>query len=586
VAQTITGVTAGTTAAPFHGGVPRLLSTIDVERDIADATADPANIPALRVVFEPLVNEYSTEVAADGALSVGYAGKGYRAAIAQWPAIDRIANSPDESGSTEIGGEVGATIGEIPIASERPDAPSVDNASDLSARLDHWHDTDQYVWDQRPVTVSVVVRRAGSDLIVSGPLILAKAKTSGIDQINDGGFSIAMNDFIAQLRQKVQTVRLAGTGGVEGGPELRGVRPQIIVGSPPNVSGLLVASQPYPTYLLHRDRAGNPLQGVTAGYIGENPLAPSQYVVSLGESNTVQVITGLDDTKLPTWDVVGPAQTGAVLVDNMRYLLTTLGRMAASELDDKLLSILAGLVPFSTGWVIGGEDQFDATLDAWLKPWGWWGPGLEGLLGAGVLSDPDFAFTDYSLPEHAIRSVTPLRPIVPRSALAVGYFKNWTQVDESGIAAVALGTERGQWAQQPHYRVTENRGADDSLAMLYPSSDQPDDYVTPFLVESEARVIYRWIAALSSRRWRPYTVIADVRAARFQPNRVVSFSWPRWNETALELPYWIQSVKLLPNEKSADVELNVWRLPDVRVLGTEVEGAWLPDENGDPMRIR
>jgi len=579
MAQTISGVTAGATTVPFQAGVPRLLSSYDPDAETAAALASSENVASLRIDLEPLVNDHSMEVATDGKISSGYAGAEYRSIVPTWPSIRRHANAPDERGSSEVGGAVGTTVGAISVVNERAEAPNLRDDDDFSGRLDPWVDT--YIWDQRPVTLSAVAVKRNTDEIVAGPLQLLKARTKGIANITTGGFQIELGELIEQLQKTIQTVRLKGTGGVEGGPELAGVRPRIILGSPLNVEGLLVSSTPYPTYLLGRDSKGRRLQGIAAGYVGMNPLSPAQYVFDAA-TNTVQVTSGLDATKRTTWDVIGAAETGVTPADFFRYVLTDIGPLSSSDLDPVLLSVFSALAPFRCGWVIEPDDTYVTLLDKLLKPWAWWGHGASGKLGAGILAPPDADFVDYRLPRDAIRSVTPLRQIMPRLAVTTGYSKNWTQVTEDGVAAAARSTERGKWSQQPHYRLGEP--TDETLYALYPSSDPPQDYVTPLLDADEALVVHRIITSVMGSRWRPYRVVADARAVRFEPNRVIAFSWPRWDGVDVEATFRIQSAELT-GEGGLSVTLNVWGPADVYVLGADGADEYFADHRGDPMRI-
>jgi len=369
--------TAGAVAVPAVAGVPRLRSAQDLEADASAALAAVSSLAVLRADLAPRKDDASSDVDAVK-LSTGYCGGGYRAALAGWPQISRSA-----SRDGEIGGAVGETVGDLEVVNERREPLNLRDDDDFGGRLEAW--VDSYIWDQRPVELSAVAVRG--EAVVAGPVIILKSRSSRVTDVSADGdaVSIGIASLLDQLTKRVQTVRLAGTGGLEGGPELRGVRPQILLGSPRNVEGLLVTTQPNPTYLLHRDSQGNQIQGVTGAYVGANPLTLStNYTVDLATS-TVEITSGLVDGLKVTFDVVGPAATGTTLADLIRYLLIEIGPLDADDLDATELAILSALAPFPLGWRIDGErDTFESVLNDLTRTWARWGAKRNGKIGAGL----------------------------------------------------------------------------------------------------------------------------------------------------------------------------------------------------------
>lgn len=575
--QTITNVSAGISTAPAEIGVPRLLSAYDFAADAADVLAIDGNLVSLRVDLAPLMDENSVDTDPNARISAGVAGNPYRAVLRSWPQISR------KSASGEVvGGAVGTTVGSLAVVNERIESPNLNDEDDFEGRIDAWVTTR--VWDQRLATMTAVAVTEGDpDEEPSVPVPILVARTSKVSNVRHDGFDIEISDLVQQLTKRVQTVRLLGTGGMEGGPELLGVRPPIVMGSPLNTTGLLVTTQPNPTYLVHRDPQGHPIQGVSAVYVGGNVVSPSNYVVTVGESNTVEITTALDDTKQVTFDVVGPTECGTTVSDFMRWLLVDIGPLDVTEIDAEALAVFRAQAPFSCGWAVGPDDSFVTVLDHLTKPWAWWGPNASGLIVAGLLIDPDQDFTDYVLPVDAIENVLPLPQVYPSTSIVTGYAKNWTMVTEDGVADAARDTERGKWSQQPHYRVAD--ASDEAITSLYPSEDPPQDYVIPLLLTSEAQIVHNRISSLFGSKWQPYHILADIRAARFEANRVMTFSWPRWGCDD-GLTYRIQSVGIVPSDNDIKVEIVAWRLPDVYVLGGDTDEEYLLNSPGSPMRLR
>ena len=577
------------TAAPVETGIPRLLSALDFDGDIADQLAAYDRLLSLRVDLEPITDR-DTKTTEEIAISCGYAGSGYEAAIPEWPQITRqIAATDPERDGIAVGGGARTAAASLTIANERSVVPNLADDDDYSASRDAW--IEDYDWDQRPATIAAIARRRETDEIVAGPLVILKGKTREIGDARDGSFTLEVADLLDRLDRIIQSVRLAGDGtGDEGGAELAGARPPILMGTCYNMPGILVATVPNHRYLLHRDRIGLAIQGVSAVYVGANALTGGQYTVSLGESNTVTITSGLDDTKQVTFTATGPLDAGATIADHVRYVLSVIGPLDTTEIDSDALSIFRALTPFASGWRIGQEETYSQVLDAMTAKWAIWrSNSATGKITARLNIDPALDFTDYSLPLHAIRDVTPL-PITPRAAsIVTGWRKNWTQVTSDGVADAALSSsdpdvaEYARWAQQPHYRIAEPLG--DLIDELDPSAALPQDWETPFLDEGEARIIHRRIVNLFAPRWRSYRVIADARAMRFEPGSVVEFSWPRWTQTDEARAYRIQSVKILNVGGAVAVELLVSRPDDVSVLAGDTTDDYLVFDNDDPLLV-
>lgn len=577
-----TGATAGAVVTPAISGVPRLLSSYDFEADAAAELASSSSFPVLRADLSPLIDDNSGETEAVK-LATGYAGPEYRGnTIAGWPRISRAGSPTGDDGSFVLGGGAGETEGELVVVNERSEEPDLRQDDDFGGRLESW--VDDYVWEQRPIELSAVaVRdRDGVEEVVAGPVPVLKARTTGVlDLSPDGELTLGIVDLLAQLGRRVQTVRLKGTGGLEGGPELKGVRPRILLGSPRNVEGLLIATQPYPTYLLHRDSIGSLIQGVTAGYIGEQPINPANYTVDL-TANTVMVTTAIAEGFKVTWDVVGAQETGSTLADFLRYVLVTIGPLGAADLDGQRLALLSAMAPFALGWVVESDDTFRGLLNDLTQPWANWGQGGNGLIGADVRVPPALAFPKYTYLREAVRSVRPLEEIRSRPACAVGYAKNWTQVGQEGVAAAALDSDRGKWAQQPHSRVTDTDEA--TFDQLYPADDPPRDYVTPLLEEADAQLVQRWVSAVAGVRKRPLEVVIDARGLRCEPNRVATVDWPLRGLDG-GAPLAVEKADLEESNGALGVKLTAWNEVESTVVLVDDAGTFfITDDSGDAMR--
>lgn len=567
MAQTVT-MTTQVTSVPGETGIPRLAHAEDADAIQAAALAAHNGQLSLRVDLTPITDELELTTTVER-ISAGYAGRAddvvdgtnplYQAVIRDWP---RISRSLSDGGA--VGGGARSSFGELDIVNERAKAPNARGDDDYAGRLDAW--ADAYSWDQRPAVLAAVARRRNADSIVTGPVVFLRGKTRQVSRVDAVSFSLEISDLVDRLDQPVQSVRLLGNTGLagnEGGPDLKGEHPPICVGAPYNAPGLLVATQPYHRYLVHRDRIGTAIQGVPAAYVGMNPLSlsPSQFTVTVGESNYVEITDGLVEDKPVTFRVIGPTETGTTVPEAARYILSTIGPLDPDEIDSDNFSIFRALVPFPIGWRITGNETYAQVMNALTARWATWKASARtGKITLRLNTDPDLDFIDHQLPRRAIYDVQPLKTTPPAAAIATGYRKNWNQVGPEGIVANASGTEYGQWAQQPHYRIAEPLG--DAIDTLDPSTGLPDDWVTPFIDTLDAEVVHRWLAATFSPRWRSYRVLADARALIYEPGDVVEFSWPRWAGLADPLPYRIQSVEVQSGGGAVVVELTVWRLVD------------------------
>ena len=295
--------------------------------------------------------------------------------------------------------------------------------------------------------------------------------------------------------------------------------------------------------------------------------------MTLGASNKVQFTTDLDDSKEVTFDLTGPTVAGSTVRDFLDYVLTDIGPLTTADMDDTRMDRFEALYPFPAGWSIEGEETIADVLNALTAPIAAWGPNADGLIEADMVTDPDTSFTDHELPADAIFSVKPIPSDPPAKSVTVGWRKNWNVVSEDGVAAAARATERGRWLQQPHYRIPY---ADDGIADRWPSARTPEDFVLPLVNEADASIVASWIQAVQTCPWAAFEVECDLRACRYQPGRIVSFSWRRWGLDTAQ-PFRILSVKISRNV----VTLLVWRLAaGIEVLGGNAAIDILATETG------
>jgi hypothetical protein len=315
--------------------------------------------------------------------------------------------------------------------------------------------TDDYALDGR--TVRILVGDLNSAYAEFGTVFTGVVEDA---EISDRELRFRFSDGMARLELPIQNNRYLGTGGLEGGADLKGKPKPLCYGRAYNVAPVLVdafnliyqvhdgAIQDVPAF---RDR------GVALTKVGSAP-APGEYMVDTA-TGTVQL--GAMPDGEPTCDVEGdtPAAgyTERLAVIAQRILA---GKLYTSEIDTTAFANLNALIEAPVQVFVGAEERTAASvLETLFAGAGCFaGFSRQGVFTAGRLSDPaaDAPVIELDSVDIVTLSREPLpEPVEPIAwAVAVGWRLNHTV--QSDIAALASDADRAFAVEQWRVARAEN----------------------------------------------------------------------------------------------------------------------------------
>jgi hypothetical protein len=278
--------------------------------------------------------------------------------------------------------------------------------------------------------------------------------------IAENEVTLSFSDGMARLELPIQANRYLGTGGAEGGADLKGKPKPLCHGRAYNVAPVLVdafnlvyqvhdgAIQDVPAF---RDR------GVALAKVPGAP-APGEYQVNAAAGT---VTLGAMPDGEPTCDVEGDAPA-AGYSERLAVILQRLlsGRLYTSEIDTTALANLNALIEAPVGLYVGAEERtVSSVLDELLYGAGCFGGFTrQGVFTAGRIADPTADAPVIDLDESSIariERVAPPAPVDPIAwAVSVGWRRNYTV--QSDIAALAADADRAFAVEAWRYSRAES----------------------------------------------------------------------------------------------------------------------------------
>jgi hypothetical protein len=375
--------------------------------------------------------------------------------------------------------------------------------------------------------------------------IVQSVSTSQLDGKSAGAMTFSLSDGLARLAVPVQATRYLGTGGTEGGDDLKGKPKPRAHGKVFNVTPPLVDSVNliYQVNALQindvpavRDR------GVALTKVAGAPAA-GEYQVSAG-AGTFKL--GATPAGTITCDVEGDSSAEGYVTTTSDIVRRLLGdTLTTSEIDSASFANLKSSAGAPVGIWIGTEERgLDSVVDELLAGIGAFGGfSRSGYFTVGLVAAPEGA-SAASFTESEIKAIerqpvpAGLDPLVWR--VQVGYQKNYTV--QSDIAAGALAAAR-TFAAQPYRVSTRSDSAVKSRRLL------AREYVTESLyrdvVDADAeaqRLFDLWGANRAPYRVKlpPAALICDIgsvvdlRHSRHQlangkATRVIGYSLSGWD---------------------------------------------------------
>lgn len=265
-------------------------------------------------------------------------------------------------------------------------------------------------------------------------------------------FEIEINDGSSRLDVAIQQNHYAGTGGDEGGLDVKGKPKPLCYGNAMNVTPVLVDR-----VLLRYQVHDGAISDVPAAYDEQIPYTRVSGTPSAGQYSVDTaagfIRLGGQPAGILTCDVLGdatPSYTG--MIGPIIYRICSRAGFSDEDFDPMFFSALTTAVPGEAGIYIGNEPRrITAVVEELLLGCGCYGAfGRQGKLTAGALTlpvgTPIAAFDETNI--LAIERLQSPDGITPRVwRVEVGYARNYTVQDR---VAAGAATDRRAFAVEPY----------------------------------------------------------------------------------------------------------------------------------------
>ena len=345
--------------------------------------------------------------------------------------------------------------------------------------FDDWLD---YQFDGRDVTVKVGLE--GTDYSTFEAVFTG---VSGELQFGRNAIRLKLSDKQDQLDKLIQETLFAGTGGNEGGDDLKDKPKPLLFGECKNVTPVIV-DRTNRVYQVHDGQ----IKAVDAVYDNGNLLTlTTHYTVDLANGRLTLVSS---PSGLVTADIRG-SDTGGTYVssvaDIMERIVKNYGSLVAGDIDATSISSLntknAAVVGIYTGT---GERNLLDVLDELANSIGaFFGFNRAGKFSVGRFEAPattaDHTFIETDVVKNRI-SRDPGGPVIWRQRIKYG--KNWTVQSDEALDASATDAHKDFVTQD--YRVTKDEDTDvkegGSGKGGHKNADDPEPLVTVLDVKADA----------------------------------------------------------------------------------------------------
>lgn len=401
--------------------------------------------------------------------------------------IDPLNVSRTVFGSGRIGGSGLPSSGDIQIATP-------DSESETLAQL---------AWDGRVFEVKVGgVTSKGERVPYSDFAAVHKGRTASF-ALNRPTSSIAISDAGKRFTRNVQTLKYAGTGGIEGDENLKGQPKPLCCGTVKNGKPVLV-DRFTSTYQIHEDTFGHECRSLDAVYFGDILVDPSEYT-ALDSDNCFRLLTAA--FKEVTFDATGPEEAGDTAEELIRYFTSIIGPLSdPGDFANDYLLAFGEERPEHIGYYLTEERQLDEVLTDLVAPDGLWTIDNDDRLQVSIwtlpLDEPVLEIDD-----EDILSIRRLSTEPPAYRIVLGYDRCWKTQTEGDISTTASLTERGQFSSQEYRLLTYDDDVDGDGTIR---EDFPDAVELRFdclvIDPDEAQAILERLKLIYLDTWVPYEV--------------------------------------------------------------------------------
>lgn len=362
-------------------------------------------------------------------------------------------------------------------------------------------DYETYAWDGRRVEVRICGTRAnGTTVEWANGYRLFSALATGIATGRER-VTLNLEPLDVAFDKPVQATKFAGTGGAEGGDDLKGKSKPLVLGYCYDVPMTLVD----PVDLVYVVSAPGGIAAVTAVYDGGAELLPSQYVVSLSAGT---ITLNQSPAFAMTADVVGIRAAGKTAASMVRWLSSDYGIGPLdwpSQVSLDSFQAFRAAQPAKLGLYLptGEETTIRDALHAVLAPTGWWSFDRRGRLIMGRVELPA-ASASHAFVDGEVVLIERLPNERPAWSVILGWKRCWTPQDASSVAGIILGTDRETFLAN-EWRTARAEDADRKVP--YPRAQEMPQVDTAFVLQAEAEAEAARILPIMSWRWELLAVM-------------------------------------------------------------------------------
>lgn len=304
---------------------------------------------------------------------------------------------------------------------------------------------------------------------------------STFEQISKTEIQIAFHDRSVDFAAEMQAAHFEGTGGVEGGEDLKNKPRPLVFGYEHNAPGILVDTVnrivefhagPVEEIVEVRDNGNALVKAASA------PPAAGEWFPDLSAG---RVTLGADPVGEITGSVKGAKPSGVWLQkagEIVSYLVQEFGGLSAGEVDAVSIAALdaarTGTVSIATGTV---PVNLSVVLDRLLSPLGWWGFTRTDQFRVGVIAAPvstaktDAAIvkviTDYKIVKGSLR----VRPLgIPPRRIDLEYGRLAALQSADQLAGGLSMENRLLWSTEYRLATAPDAAGQAARAQLHPRS--------------------------------------------------------------------------------------------------------------------
>lgn len=296
-------------------------------------------------------------------------------------------------------------------------------------------------FDGRAITVLM----GGEDFAYAEHEVIFRGTVDGLPEVSTDRVVFQVRDRQAELDKPVQADLFAGTGGIEGGPDLTDQPKPIALGIVRNIEPIpLGIIGGLPSYRFNDDAVEAFDVSLHMAYDAGIGLVRSVGSPPSAGEFTIDAATGVLTIYSPpagriTLDAWGAAGV-ATLADAIEYLVTVYGGVSPADLDTAAFTALAAALPGPIGaWIPAGGNLLDI-LDALCGPLGvFYGFNRAGEFTVAQLDEASGS-PALSLTEDEILDLLRLQSELPIWRQTIGYARSQVVQDGTDLTAAYQNT--------------------------------------------------------------------------------------------------------------------------------------------------